>query len=158
MFALIPHKDTLFLLAQLQKKIISSYNMKYTSVNNNDESSVFPNYPLWCFFSKTFQPDFFKDLSSCKIEAPVHNNKELYFPLVFCFKDDTKKLEGKIIFATFNAKKNPVHTSKISLCKQDIQLYSEKFPINTRIFRFAEVVTENNGYKVFNDRWIKIKL
>ncbi|MFA6936947.1 MAG: hypothetical protein WCQ67_01810 [Treponema sp.] len=178
MLVIIPHKDTLFALSKIQKEIILSFNKKY-SQNKSNVPAVFPSYPLWCFLDESFTSEKFQKLSSCKIEEPVFNKSEFYFPIVFSFDDDSKSIEQKIIFATFNknicAKKNSECNVEINStvevnstveinstikvitpCKQDIQLNTKDFPFNARIFRLAEVELKNNGWQAFNERWIKL--
>lgn len=183
MLVIIPHKDTLFALSKIQKEIILSFNKKY-SQNKSDVPAIFPSYPLWCFLDESFTLENFQNLYSCKIEEPVLNKSEFYFPIVFSFDDDSKIIGQKIIFATFNkkicAKKNLVgnveinstseitseseitsasevtSANEVTSCKQDIQLNTKDFPFNARIFRLAEVELKNNGWQTFNEHWIKL--
>lgn len=134
MNAIIPHKDTLFFLAGIQRNIISILNR---------EANVFPLYPL---FAMTDQ-DIPGGMTGCTIGLPETEWNKAYFPVEIEYADHCLKLS--IFFArTVDGKEMPEFD-----LPQEIK---NAFPKKERIFRTANAIFENNTWQIYDDRWIKI--
>lgn len=140
MNALIPNKDTVHLLSELQKKIINGFNTQTTS----EESFLFPQYPLAAFFDEINDSSF--KAESCTIFFPETENEFLYFPVEVCCPDSTMNL--KIIFAR-TAERKPAEILSID---EEIK---KAFPIRERSFKTAAVILENNSWQIFDEKWHK---
>jgi len=142
MYSLILHKDILYKLYNIQKDFIQGYNLKCSS----SKEYIFPQFPLWAFMESLPQ-----SISTLTITDISHNETEVFFTLEM--KEDNTSSELKIVFGTkqqdfnLNAYQEEYKISKI---KND-------FPIKQRIFRLGEVVFDNNQYKLFDDKWVKLK-
>jgi len=151
MTALIPHKVTLFFLAEFQRTFIHAYNDKRSA-----DEWLFPQYPLWCFFSehdKELFADKGKNVTSFVIGAPCFEKDSFFFPVTISasFADGAAgNYTSKIIFA----KSNDAITKKtdFSLVKG-----SDSFPVSPRMFRIGTASLKDNGWSVNNDLWIKVK-
>ena len=153
MHALVPHKDTLFLLSQVQRSFISQYNTMLTQ--NTSEPFAYPQFPLWCLYDDSLS-SFEHDIASCTIESPAYENNEFYFPVhIFCNAPSNEqstslqKITLRIVFAKTDAaiKKAP----DFSLVEK-----SDAFPLRQRVFRVGTATVENNGWSLSDDRWVKL--
>lgn len=158
MQALIPQKDTLFLLSQLQKGFLSKNNSLFLS--HNKQNSFFPQYPLWCFFDSSITRQFFEkhEVLSCSIEFPECYDEDLFFPLTLtcCENSASDKrivLNGRIVFA----KRELTDEEKIP--SVDFSYFEKEsvFPLKQRIFRIAEVDFSSNSWKIESECWEKCK-
>lgn len=143
MTAYIPHKDTLFLLSQMQKNIIQTHN------NKHPENFLFPQYPMFAFYDEKKNAECteiakYKKIESASILLPKAENCEIYFPFVLKYTDGTQD-NMKIIFATT---KQPI--------KKAPEINSDAFPLQLRIFRKARAVIEYNSWQIFDDKWVKL--
>lgn len=136
--ALIPHKDTLLILSQLQKQIIATAN--------NGSSLFVPLFPLWAFITND-HPSF-TNCSSCTINPPQADDHDLFFPVTLSHDGNTMVL--RINFATTDdvIKKTP----DFSAIEK-----SGAVPLTMRIFRLAAVTISNNGWTISKERWVKTK-
>ena len=168
MTAYIPHKDTLFLLAQMQKNIIRAHNDK------QPEDFLFPQYPLFAFhddaeIAKCTKDEKGKGLESAGILSPKADGCEMYFPLVLKYADGTQD-NLRIIFAT---SKQPIRLVKARFAqgldsavfgfhnykpeiKKAPEFNSDAFPLQLRIFRKARAVLECNSWQIFDEKWVKL--
>lgn len=137
MNAIIPHKDTLFFLTDIQRKIISS---------NGAEVLLFPIYPLFAFKEGTdeFQSGIPTDM---KIECPRVKDRTLVFPVRIEGREGSMELE--IQFARAADKESEINLK----IPEEIK---NAFPRRERTFRTATVIFENNGWQVYDDKWFKI--
>lgn len=136
MEALIPNKDSLFDLLQIQKKILQQLQ------NKNPAAIISPVYPLYAFAEKIE-----RDILKVIIEKIDFNSesKHLSFSLKVEYKDKIEKLKidfGKIVSGNIN-----------EFSVNDIQFSV----INLKILRLATVTFENNSWQVFDEKWIKLK-
>ena len=84
MKAIVAHKDTLFFLAGIQKKIISLLEK---------ETLVYPQYPLYAFTEETIP----RKIISCTIGFPKAERELAVFPLIL--EGNGTKLNLAIPFA-----------------------------------------------------------
>ncbi len=136
MEALIPNKDSLFDLLQIQKKILQQLQ------NINSDAIISPVYPLYAFAEK-IEGDILKVIIE-KIDFNSES-KHLSFSLTVEYKDKKEKLKidfGKIVSENIN-----------EFSVNDIQFSA----INLKILRLATVTFENNSWQVFDEKWIKLK-
>ncbi|MBQ0039849.1 MAG: hypothetical protein KBS64_05440 [Treponema sp.] len=135
MKAFIPNKDTLFFLADIQKKILG---------DNSSLASLYPAYPCYAFFEDLPQAE----LLSAALALPCTSGDEIIIPLELTFKDNhiehLKITIGKIT--------GPKELKELCISEE----IKKAFPRKERIFRMATVIQENNGWKIHDDRWIKI--
>ena len=139
MFAIIPHKDCLFFLSNAAREIIRACNLLGT-----DGNAFSPLYPLWAFTETV--PE---NILSLSILPPEYDGKELYFPVKLCCLESDLNL--RINFA-----RKMSGTDKGRSMSVPDEILS-KFPLVQRSFRQALVVMENNGWKVFDEKWHKCK-
>ncbi|MEE1182364.1 MAG: hypothetical protein UHY90_08945 [Treponema sp.] len=135
MKALIPHKDTLFFLADMQKHLISFLQGKVF---------LYPLFPLFAFSEKEIP----LGMTSCTIEVPVRQKEFLFFPVKVEYESSVLNLQIKFARTADN---DPVPDFSLS---EEIK---NAFPKRERIFRIADIVYENNTWQVFNDKWCKVK-
>lgn len=137
MNAIIPHKDTLFFLADIQRKIIS------TGAKN---SFLYPHYPLFAFFADGTENIRLENIRSMTISCPCAKGNFLVFPIHIELEDGS--VETEIKFArTKNGEPEPAVEIPPEI--------KNAFPKRERTFRSATVIMENNGWQVFDDRWHK---
>ena len=137
-FAFIPHKDALFTLSQLQKKIITEFNGCHTK-----DEWLLPSYPLWAFCSEETEEKI-SCASECTILPPVYINSE-QDGVKAAFPVEIKTISGtvtlNIVFAT--AKKIPAPFTDTGT-----------LPLKQKSFRTGRVLLKDNSWSLFNDKWI----
>lgn len=137
MNAIIPHKDTLFFLTDIQRKLISL---------NGATVLLYPVYPLFAF--KEGKDEFTAGIpTDMKIECPRVKNSILVFPVKIESREGSMELEIQFAGALG---KEPEINLKIP---EEIK---NAFPRRERTFRTATVNFENNGWQVYDDKWFKI--
>ena len=140
MFAIIPHKDCLFFLSSAAREIIRAAN------HSLDFGVIFsPVFPLWAFTESV--PE---NILSLSVLPPQSENKELFFPLKIRGMDSDLLL--RIVFA--RRIRNSACDEKSLKVPPEIR---DKLPLVQRTFRQALVVMENNGWKVYDEKWHKCK-
>lgn len=140
MFAIIPHKDCLFFLSSVARKIIQTTN------SAGDCGVIFsPIFPLWAFTESV--PE---NILSLSVLSPESDGKEIFFPLKVRGMDSDLLL--RIVFARRIG--NSTCDEKSPEVPPEIR---DKFPLVQRSFRQALVVMENNGWKVYDEKWHKCK-
>lgn len=135
MNAIIPHKDTLFFLANLQRKILEL---------TKNKSELLPLYPLFAFLNH--EPD--GTITEFTIELPATSGNFICLPVIIA--TEKEKITAEIKIARTMLSKNP----ELPELPEEIK---NAFPKRERIFRTASVVIENNGWQVFDDKWHKLK-
>lgn len=136
MEALIPNKDSLFELIQLQKKILQRIQKK------NPEAVISPLFPLYAFSEKIE-----RDILSVKIEKIDFCTKDNVFSFSTKIEHEDCSQILKIDFGkTVSGKINESSISEIDF-----------FEMNLKIFRLATVIFENNTWQVLDEKWIKLK-
>ena len=148
MVAFIPHKDTLFLLASIQRDFIAKCTALY--------GTLYPQYPLWAFFDKENEMVLLKNsanIMKCEIESPRVEKNNFFFPVTFTFSNendsDLHTLQVRIIFAKTDYE---IHKDFDFSSMKD----SNVLPLSQRVFRIGTVILENNGWSLFDDHWIKL--
>lgn len=148
MVAFIPHKDTLFLLASMQRDFIAKCTATY--------GTLYPQYPLWAFFDKADEMMLLKNsayIMKCEITSPSVEKKSFFFPITFTFSNEgnavPQKLQARILFAKTD---DDIHKAL------DFSSIKEPniFPLSQRVFRIGTVILENNGWSLFDDHWVKL--
>ncbi len=137
----IPHKDTLFLLARLQRSFIASYNQGLCR-----EDYLFPQYPLYAF-ADDGQPSV--PAIACEILAPVAEKTQCFFPFELETADGTVE-HFKIVFATG---KSAIDGLKASDTFE--RLPEKLFPLHPRSWQRGRAVIENNSWQIFDTAWCK---
>ncbi|MDO4506119.1 MAG: hypothetical protein Q4B64_04155 [Spirochaetales bacterium] len=135
MKAIVPHKDTLFFLAGVQRKLISMLAK---------EKNVYPQYPLYAFT----EDEIPSGVMSLTIGCPGTENELAVFPLLI--EGEGFIINLKIPFAR-TADRTDMPELKMS---EEIK---NAFPRKERIFRTATVIRTENSWQLFDDRWNKIK-
>ncbi len=150
MKVLIPHKDILFSLSKLQENFI------FTANNYPEKScTLIPNFPLWAFSdSENFEKELnFSQCRKCvftKIE--FDGEKKFYFSLDFFYTDSKKdKKEVKIYFA------QKISEKKLNIDFINTKLSYQIFPLKMNVFKIAGASEKNFSWKIFDEKWIKIK-
>lgn len=140
MYALVPHKDTLFFLYQVQKEVISLYNHKYAS----DTDFIYPSFPLWAFCDK----DIFTDkINQCSIDGIDIDKDKAFFTVKL--QSGQKDYILKIVFAAGQSDIKPQIKDLDFSARQN-------FPLYQRVFRKGEVLHKDNVFKLYDDKWIKV--
>lgn len=135
MKALIPNKDSLFELIQIQKKILQQLQ------NNCPDAVISPVYPLYAFSEKIEH-----EIKSVKIEKIVYGRECNTFSFAVKIQYEEKIQNLKIDFGK-------TVTGKIN----EKSILDIDFPeMNLKIFRLATVIFENNSWQVFDEKWIKL--
>lgn len=132
MNTLIPNKDTLNFLANIQREIVRLASEK---------EIYYPLYPLFAF---DFQAE---QIEGCRILPPAAEENFLIFPVEITAGTETK------LYKIFFARTADNTKSSMPVLGDEIK---NAFPRKERIFRTATVIQENNGWKIHDDRWIKI--
>lgn len=141
MNVLIPNKDTLVFLANVQRKILESYNSRFAP-----GSLAVPQFPLWAFFDFPSP----KKCASCSLLFPCLDADEFFFPAELSFFSGGRIVTAclKIVFAA--VRNSPAAAG----CFSD-ESVQELFPRNERVFRTGEASVENNGWQLFSSVWHK---
>lgn len=135
MNAIVPHKDTLFFLAGMQRKIISILGK---------ESQVYPQYPLFAFTEEAIPTG----IISLIIECPTAENDFAVFPL------KVESREGSLnLSIPFAKTSDGSDFAELDLSEE----IKNAFPRKERIFRTATALMAENSWQLFDDKWNKIK-
>ena len=155
---LIPHKDILFTLSKIQKAFIAEFNS-----NCPERERIFPQYPLWAFFSdtdlclqngeKVFS--FVIDKTDCR---RLSSGKQIFF-FPAKIELDTRKLNLEILFAEGeNSEGTQSEGTGNSLAdetwnKIQRNFLQVKFPVSQKSFLTGQVIFKNNGWELYSDKW-----
>ncbi len=143
--ALVPHRDTILKLARLSKQIITDFNTVHLQ-----EYAAFPRFPLWAF-----SQDFPDKVDGACILSPRFEGTEFYFPLQI--RTGESDCIYRIVFASLVDKNLDEKGAK----KMDPGFPTrilENFPIKMSCYKTGNVVEENNGFCLFDERWFKITI
>ena len=144
MHAIIPHKDCLFFLSSAAGKIILSMNHQL------GKSDFFvPVFPLWAFTEAPVEK-----IRSFSVLSPESDGREIFFPLKLGSEKNNLRL--RIVFARRLSKVEPDSESELKSVPVPPEIIG-KFPMAQRSFRESLVVLENNGWKIYDERWHKCK-
>lgn len=132
MNTLIPNKDTMHFLANIQKEIVRL------------ASETKKHYPLYPLFAFDFQAE---QIEGCRILPPAAEENFLFFPVEITAGTERKLY--KIIFARTADNSRSI----LPGLKDEIK---NAFPRKERTFRTATVIQENNGWQIYNDKWTKL--
>jgi len=99
------------------------------------EFNWLPQLPLWVFLNGEYEKT-----ESFQIGAPEECHGELVFPV------EVNGMKERIVFG----KKGK--DSK----KPDLEKFGSDFPKKQRVFRTGTVITESNGWKLFDEKWVKL--
>lgn len=143
--ALVPHKDTLFMLASIQRKFIAA----------SKEAGIFliPQYPLWAFFDSKTEPliEKLSSVTKCQIQKPEHDDTGFFFPVTLAIEDDAStQTHLRIVFATW------YDTDKKAFDLPSLE-ESNAFPFAQRVFRIGTATRQDNGWALTDDQWIKLQ-
>ena len=177
MNALIPDKDTLFLLSKIQKDFIKKYNLHFFN-------SLIPLMPLWAFTEEEKDFSFFKDFSKVIIEKPLQDENIFFFPVkvIFSSEKDSKDFQNsdkedksekkdkifecRILFARIKDEETKRKEENLFNSNSDFSFSREKdFPLNSRIFRMGKIELNEEKkenifkrqWKLYGEKWFKAK-
>ena len=142
-YALVPHKDTLFLLASIQRKFIS-----HAAQSN---FILFPQYPLWAFFDE-HQIEC-KNISSCTIEKPARDGSYFYFPVSIISSNQKGEQHSDTMRIVFASCSDEIKNAS----EVPFMVESNAFPLTQRVFRIGSTTRQDNGWALTDDQWIKLQ-
>lgn len=132
------------MLAKCAKDCIRAFNEENTTV-------FFPKFPLWAFLQDSEEEKL--EVKEITIQKPEFNSQNFFFPLEI--QTGKKYIKVKIIFAERSQENSAEGLSFIKALQAAEE--ADIFPLKQKALQTAEVLLENNGWQVFDEKWIKIK-
>lgn len=141
MFALLPQKDTLLILAKAARGFITLYNRQ-----NAGNGFIVPVFPLFAYSDTELSGSF----TSCTILAPKQADNSFYFPLELKESGSENVVVLKIVFA--KAEHATLARAAVASCTTDV-----RFPVSARVFRIGRITFSDDGYswQIWDDKWVK---
>ena len=137
----MPHKDTLFLLAKLQRQLVAQYNEGLAP-----QDYLYPSYPLYAF---TEDEGAAVPVTECTVSAPAAEGFQWFFPFMLQAADGSA-MDFKIIFATG---RHDVDSQRALRAVQEIA--AGTFPLHPRVWQRGRAVIEHSGWQIFDAAWCK---
>ncbi len=151
---LIPGKDTLLLLTRFQKKIIMELNihLRAGGAMTGHNCLAIPQYPLFAPLPENCVESGCP-LSQVTILEPAVQKDLLFFP-VECQAKGLVKTE--IPFAKISCPGAVLDFAGLESFLRNASLDEEikkAFPKRERSIKTASVIFENNGWKIYDEKW-----